>query len=115
MIGSIFLFLNLGGGEVFIIVLVIIMFFGQDKLPEIAKVIGKGIREINDAKNQIQNEIQNSTNGIREELEKHASTMQSEIDKAGESVQKQINDASKTITSEGEIISDNLKDKKPLP
>ena len=59
MIGSILLFLNLGGGELFMIVLVIIMLFGSDKLPEIAKGLGKGIREINNAKAQIQNEIQN--------------------------------------------------------
>ncbi|MCE9538608.1 MAG: twin-arginine translocase TatA/TatE family subunit [Bacteroidetes bacterium] len=65
MISSILLFLNLGGGEVFIIVLVIIMLFGSDKLPGLAKGIGKGLREINDAKNQIQNEIQRSTSGIR--------------------------------------------------
>jgi sec-independent protein translocase protein TatA len=41
MLNHIFLFLNLGGGEAFIIVLVILMFFGSDKLPEIAKGLGK--------------------------------------------------------------------------
>ena len=58
------LFLNLGGGEVFIVVLVIIMFFGSDKLPGIAKGLGKGLRELNDAKAQIQNEISKSTEGF---------------------------------------------------
>ena len=33
------------------------MLFGSDKLPGLAKGIGRGLREINDAKNQIQNEI----------------------------------------------------------
>ena len=56
MYNSVFLFLNLGGGEVLIIVIVIIMLFGSDKLPGLAKGIGRGLREINDAKNQIQNE-----------------------------------------------------------
>lgn len=110
MFNSVFLFLNLGGGEVFIIVLVIIMFFGSDKLPGLAKGIGKGLREINDAKNQIQNEIQNSTSGIREEIHKHTSEMQSEIDKAGQNVKQQIGDVSNVITDKGKSITDSLKE-----
>ena len=105
MISSIFLFLNLGGGEVFIIVLVIIMLFGPDKLPELAKGLGKGLREINDAKDQIQNEIQKSTSGIREEIQKHTSEMQNEIDKIAQDTKKQINDASHAITEEGNAIT----------
>ena len=109
MINSIFLFLNLGGGEVFLVVLFIVMFFGSDKLPEIARGLGKGIREINEAKNQIQNEIQKSTSGFREELEKHTSEIQSEILKAGEGMKRQIEDASKTVADHGKDIEDTLK------
>ena len=110
MIGSIFLFLNLGGGEVFLIVLVIIMLFGSDKLPGIAKGLGKGLREINDAKARIQNEIQKSTNEFTEEIKKHTSEIQSEIDIAGQSVKRQIDDASKTISDEGKAIVDTTKE-----
>ncbi|MDQ3045995.1 MAG: twin-arginine translocase TatA/TatE family subunit [Bacteroidota bacterium] len=109
MSDPILLFLNLGGGEVFIIVLVIIMFFGSDKLPGLAKGIGKGIREINDAKAQIQNEIQRSTNGFTEEIKKHTSDIQSEIDKANISVKRQVSDVNKAVTDEGKAIDDTLK------
>jgi sec-independent protein translocase protein TatA len=109
MLNSIFLFLNLGGGEVFIVVLFIVMFFGSDKLPEIARGLGKGIREINDAKNQIQNEIQKSTSGFREELEKHTSDIQSEIMKAGDGMKKQIEEAGKAVEDEGKAIGDTTK------
>ena len=57
MVGSVLIILNLGGGEIFLVVIVILMLFGKDKLPELMKGLGKGMREINDAKNQIQNEI----------------------------------------------------------
>ena len=109
MLNSIFLFLNLGGGEVFIVLLFVVMFFGSDKLPEIARGLGKGIREINDAKNQIQNEIQKSTNGFREEIEKHTSEIQSEINKAGEGMKRQMEDAAKTINDEGKALEDTTK------
>lgn len=110
MFNPIFLFLNLGGGEVFIVVVVVILFFGSDKLPEIARGLGKGMRQINDAKAQIQNEIQKSTNGFAEEIKKHTSEIRSEIDKAGEGVKRQLNDASKTIEEEGKAITDTSKD-----
>lgn len=109
MLSSIFIFLNLGGGEVFLVMLVVVMFFGSDKLPGIAKGLGKGLREINDAKAQIQNEIQKSTSGFTEELRKHTSEIQSEIDKASENVKRQINDVNTTIADEGKNIEDTLK------
>lgn len=54
------LFFNIGGGELFIIALVIIMFFGSKKIPEIARMIGKGISEVKNATNDIQQEIKSS-------------------------------------------------------
>lgn len=109
MIGSVFLFLNMGGGELFLVILVVILLFGSDKLPEIAKGLGKGIREINNAKAQIQNEIQNHTGSFKEELAKHTSEIRSELDKAGQGFKKQIDDAAKTIADEGKAIDDTMK------
>lgn len=110
MIHLTLLFLNLGGGELFIIVLFIILFFGSDKLPGLAKGIGKGIREINNAKAQIQTEIQKSTNGFKEEIQKHTSDFNSEVDNVEKVVTTQLNNTSVTITEQGKTITDTLKD-----
>ena len=40
---------GLGGPEIFLIVLVLLLFFGGKKLPELAKGLGKGIKEFKDA------------------------------------------------------------------
>ena len=93
----------------FIIMLVVLMFFGSDKLPEIAKGLGKGLREINDAKAQIQSEISKSTEGFAEEIKKHTADIQSEIDKAGQSMKRQIADVNKALEDEGKNIDDTLK------
>ena len=61
------LFLNLGGGEVFLIVFVVLLFFGSKRIPELARGLGKGIREFKDATNGIQLEIQESVNSVKEE------------------------------------------------
>jgi len=87
---SIFLFLNLGGGEIFIVVLVIILLFGSDQLPQLVKSVGRGIREINDAKNQIQNEIQKGA-GLSNDIEKQASEIKEEITQVQQTVKRQMN------------------------
>ena len=52
MISSILLgFLGgLGGGEIFLLVVVILILFGGKRIPELARGLGKGIREFKDAK-----------------------------------------------------------------
>lgn len=45
-------------GELMILLLIIIVLFGGKKIPELAKGLGKGIREFNDAKDGIKNEIE---------------------------------------------------------
>ena len=48
---SILLFI--GGPEIVIIMLVVVMLFGSKKIPEIARGLGKGMRELKDASNDI--------------------------------------------------------------
>jgi len=47
-----------GWGEMLIIALFIVVFFGAKKIPEIARGMGKGIREFKDATKEIKNEIE---------------------------------------------------------
>ena len=54
------MFLFISGGEIFVILLVVVMVFGADKLPEIARELGKGMRQIKNATNDIKREIHNS-------------------------------------------------------
>ncbi len=50
-------FLFIGGPEIFIILMIVVVFFGADKIPEIARGLGKGMRQIKDATNDIKREI----------------------------------------------------------
>ena len=54
------MYLFIGGPEIFVIVLIVVMFFGADKIPEIARTLGKGMRQIKDATNEIKKEINDS-------------------------------------------------------
>lgn len=46
-----------GGWEWIIIALVVLLFFGAKKIPEIARGMGRGIREFKDATKEIKKEI----------------------------------------------------------
>ncbi|MFM7902051.1 MAG: twin-arginine translocase TatA/TatE family subunit, partial [Bacteroidota bacterium] len=40
---------SIGTGELLVILLFVLMFFGSKKIPELARGLGKGMREMNDA------------------------------------------------------------------
>ncbi len=56
-ISSILLFFNMGGPELILIGLALLLFFGGKKLPELMRGLGKGIREFQDAKNEVKDQI----------------------------------------------------------
>jgi sec-independent protein translocase protein TatA len=51
------LFFDLGSGEIMLIVLAIFLIFGPDKIPGLARSMGKFINEIKHATDDIKNEI----------------------------------------------------------
>ena len=51
---------GLGTSEVLVILVVILLLFGAKRIPELAKGLGKGIREFKDATKEIKTEIESS-------------------------------------------------------
>ena len=52
------MFGNLGAPEIILIVLAILILFGAKKIPELAKGIGKGMREFKKAVKEVEDDIQ---------------------------------------------------------
>lgn len=104
MLPLVILFLNLGTGEVFLIILVIIMFFGTKNLPQLARGLGKGIRDFREAAGNIQREIQSSTEEIKQninlnqemsEIRQAAAAMQGDIQQGLDNIDRQIEEGMK--------------------
>jgi sec-independent protein translocase protein TatA len=51
-----------GGSEWLLVLLAALLFFGGKKIPELMRGVGRGIREFNDAKNNVKNEIEEGMN-----------------------------------------------------
>jgi len=47
-----------GGSEWILIIIVVLLMFGGKKIPELMRGIGRGMREFNDAKNNVKSEIE---------------------------------------------------------
>lgn len=56
------LLFGLGGAEITVIVLVVLLLFGGRKIPELMKGLGSGIREFNKAKNEVTEQIKDGMN-----------------------------------------------------
>jgi sec-independent protein translocase protein TatA len=62
MAANMLMFLGgLGGTELIIILFVILLLFGAKKIPELARGMGKGIREFKDASREIKREIESES------------------------------------------------------
>ncbi len=57
----------MGGGEIMVILAVVLLLFGGKKLPELARGLGKGIREFKDASDGVKREIHRNINAITAE------------------------------------------------
>mgnify|MGYP001286413803 CR=1 FL=1 len=63
-----FQFLFISGQEIFVILLVILLLFGANKIPEIARGLGKGMREFQKAADDIKREMNNHTEDITKDI-----------------------------------------------
>lgn len=68
--------LFISGPEILVIGLIVLLLFGADKIPEIARGLGKGIRQVKDATDDIKSEIKKSaenqgldTKSIKKEID----------------------------------------------
>ena len=85
-------FLFISGAEIFFIMFIVVMVFGADKIPGIAKGLGKGMRQLKDATDDIKREIHNSA-----EKQGIDTSITDELQKDFEDVKKKLDDVGGTI------------------
>ena len=97
---------GIGGGELIFIMFIVLMLFGSDKVPEIARTMGKAMAQIKNATNDIKSEIQKGadSNGFdTKSLSDLTGSITSEINKAKDNLlgdTSSLTDITSNITSE---------------
>ncbi len=114
---SILLF-GISGGEIFIIVLLILIFFGPKRIPEIARTLGKGINEIK----KVQRDINTEINRYSDELENPVKQVKEDIEGFSKGLNKAAeihSDVDNTSSSKANISDEDAEpgkdDELPYP
>ncbi len=63
---------NIGTGEIILILLIVLIFFGAKKIPELAQGLGKGIREFRKASREVQDELEKPATDSKKIEDKNA-------------------------------------------
>jgi sec-independent protein translocase protein TatA len=79
---------GIGGGEMIFIIFIALMLFGADKIPTIARTLGKGMAQLKNATNEIKTEIQKSAeaNGLDTSIKDLTSGFNTEIESIKENL-----------------------------
>ena len=82
------MFENLGGGEVLLIFLVILIFFGPKKIPELAGSLGKGLRKFREAKDGLDEQLKTVMKEPMEALQAAKNNFEAQVNAAAQPVQE---------------------------
>lgn len=74
------LIFDISGGELLIILLFVLMFFGAKGIPDMARTMGRFMRQVRDASNEVQREIQRGANEVTRAANEHRRQMRSMVE-----------------------------------
>lgn len=75
-----FLFFNISGGEVMVIFMFVLIFFGSKRIPEMARTFGRTIRQVRQATDQIKRDIEHSARDIKNEANENVQSFKKTIE-----------------------------------
>ena len=102
---------GIGGGELIFIIFIALMLFGSDKIPDIARTLGKGMAQLKNATNEIKSEIQKGAeaNGIDTSFKELTSTFTEEVDSVKENLGGDVLPEIKKTAEDIESLSGPIK------
>lgn len=103
--------LGFGFGELIFIIFIALMLFGSDKVPEIARTLGKIMAQLKNATNEIKSEIQKSAEiqELNDSVKSISGTFTEEVDKVKSSVDQGILPEIKQAAEDFESMSGPIK------
>ena len=98
--------LFISGGEIVLVMMLALLFFGSKAIPDIAKTLGKGMREFKKATNEIKREINENTGDFKKDIDDIKSTVKSETQK----ISSDIDDVSSSMKDQATNFSSDISD-----
>lgn len=105
------LFINsIAGSEIIIILMFVLVFFGAKSIPGMSRTLGRGLRQIKDASQEVQNEIRKTTGDMRSEM-----NMKRKLDQLADDVSNPIKAVTKTIEQKAKEVEKGSGLKNAIP
>ena len=90
------MYLFISGAEIVFIFFIVLLIFGADKIPSIAKSLAKGVNQVRNATNEIKSEIQktvdtkNPAGGMGKELKNQVDKVKEDFDELTDSIKRDL-------------------------
>ena len=90
------MFLFISGAEIVFIFFIVLLIFGADKIPSIARTLAKGVNQVRNATNEIKTEIQKSVDtknpagGAGKELKNQVDQVKEDFDELTDSIKRDL-------------------------
>tara|TARA_B100000575_G_scaffold144001_1_gene114991 strand:- start:332 stop:604 length:273 start_codon:yes stop_codon:yes gene_type:complete len=90
------MFLFISGTELVFIFFIVLLVFGADKIPSIAKSLAKGVTQVRNATNEIKSEIQKSVDsnelggGVRKDIKEEVDKVKDDFDELTDSIKRDL-------------------------
>lgn len=106
-----YLFINsIAGSEIIVILLFVLIFFGAKSIPGMARTLGRGLRHIRDASQEVQNEIKKTTGDMRSEM-----SMKRRLDQLAEDVSNPIKSVTRAVEEQASRVEKETGLKGSIP
>lgn len=75
---GVLLFLDVSGGELLVVLLFVLLFFGSKGVPDVARTMGRALRQFRDATADVQREIEKGASDVKKGFEEQRKTFRIE-------------------------------------
>ncbi len=99
---------GIGGSELIFIILIAVMLFGADKVPEIARTLGKGMAQLKNATDDIKSEITKSAEANGLDVKSLTNGFTDEMDSIKQGINKMVAEETSTKTNDMSSISKEI-------
>ena len=84
--------LFISGGEIFFVFAIALLLFGSKAIPDIARVLGKGVREFKKATNEIKRELEDNSGGLKKDIDNITRSVKNEAKELKDNITKDFED-----------------------
>ena len=110
------MYLFISGGEIFIVLLIVVMLFGSDKLPEIARGLGKGMRhldmasKVKDEFNKVKDNVEDFTNPIKKTVKENLNDFTDAVNAENQQIDAAVNDETPEVKEDHNNVNNDADD-----